>query len=344
MMHLSDFDYELPEALVAQQPLPQRTASRLMVLDRKAGQVEHGRFTELPSTLREGDLLIRNETRVIPARLLGEKETGGQVELLLVQQTATDGLEWQCMSKCSKPLRLGGHVRFPGGVVGEVVRLLEDGQRVVRFHCPGDFMDFLEECGHIPLPPYIRREDQLQDRERYQTVFAAHPGAIAAPTAGLHFTGETFASLVDRGVEVHGVTLHVGPGTFLPVRTDNLRDHRMHDEAYEVPEQTAVAINAAKAEGRRVIALGTTVTRTLEAAADEQGQLLAGAGSTDLFIRPGFNFKIVDALVTNFHLPKSTLLVLVAAFAGRDFVLRAYREAVAQKYRFFSYGDCMLIL
>lgn len=247
------------------------------------------------------------------------------------------------MTRSSRPLKAGNLLDFPAGICGEVVEVFDDGQRLVRFSAHGPFLEALEQVGHMPLPPYIRRDDQPFDKERYQTVFANNPGAVAAPTAGLHFTEETFTALADRNVEVCGITLHVGPGTFLPVRTDNLNEHRMHSEAYDIPLEAAERINTAREEGRRVVALGTTVTRTLEHAVDGDGLLHAGQGETDLFIKPGHQFRMVDALLTNFHLPKSTLLVLVSAFANRDFVIKAYREAVDQGYRFFSYGDCMLI-
>lgn len=342
-MQLSDFDFSLPPQLIAQHPLGERSASRLLTLDRASGRIGHESFSRLPQLLREGDLLVRNETRVLPARLLGRKASGGQLELLLVRQTDPERNDWLCLARSSKPLRVGSRLEFPAGLSGEVVDTADDGQRLVRFTCTDPFFEVLEQAGHIPLPPYIRREDHDHDRERYQTVFASNPGAVAAPTAGLHFTAETFAALAARGVEVCGLTLHVGPGTFLPVRTENLQEHRMHAEVYEIPAATAAGVNAARAAGRRVIALGTTVTRTLEHAVDANGLLRAGQGETALFIRPGFKFRMVDALITNFHLPKSTLLVLVSALAGREFILRAYGEAVARGYRFFSYGDCMLI-
>jgi len=342
-MLLSDFDFSLPQALIAQQPLNERSASRLLSLNRSTRQLDHQMFSHLPQLLREGDLLVRNETRVLPARLLGRKVSGGQVELLLVRQVDVLQNIWRCMSRSSKPLRVGNRLDFPEEICGEVLEAENDGQRLVRFTCPGEFREALERAGHMPLPPYIRREDALYDKERYQTIFASNPGAVAAPTAGLHFTTETFAALATRNIDVCGVTLHVGPGTFLPVRTEHLDEHRMHSEVFYIPEATAELVNAARANGRRIVALGTTVTRTLEYAVDEHGLLQAGPGETDLFIKPGFSFRMVDVLITNFHLPKSTLLVLVAAFAGRDFVLEAYREAVANGYRFFSYGDCMLI-
>jgi S-adenosylmethionine:tRNA ribosyltransferase-isomerase len=342
-MLLKDYDFHLPQDLIAQQPLTERSSSRLLSLDRVSGKVSHQQFVTLPKLLREGDLLVRNETRVLPARLLGRKPSGGQVEVLLVRQLDALRNDWRCMTRSSKPVRLGVVLDFPAGISGEIIGVEEDGQRLVRFTCSGDFFEMLEFAGHMPLPPYIRREDHDLDKTRYQTVFANKPGAVAAPTAGLHFTEETFAALDEHNIEVCDITLHVGPGTFLPVRSENLAEHRMHSEVYEVPESTASAVNAARASGRRIVALGTTVTRTLEHAVDDQGLLRAGQGETDLFITPGFGFRMVDALITNFHLPKSTLLVLVSAFAGRTFILEAYREAVEHGYRFFSYGDCMLI-
>ncbi len=342
-MLLSDFDFLLPQELIAQQPLDQRTASRLLLLNRSKRNVVHAQFSRLPQLLREGDLLVRNETRVLPARLLGRKESGGQLELLLVRQVDPLQNVWRCMTRSSKPVRVGSILEFPEEMRGEVLQAEDDGRRLVRFTCPGDFYTVLENVGHMPLPPYIRREDHARDKDRYQTVFARNPGAVAAPTAGLHFSAETFTALAERNIDVCGITLHVGPGTFLPVRSEQLDEHRMHAEVYEIPQTTAACINTARASGRRIVALGTTVTRTLEYAVDQDGQLQAGHGETDLFIMPGFRFRMVDALITNFHLPKSTLLVLVSAFAGRDIVLDAYREAVDHGYRFFSYGDCMLI-
>jgi S-adenosylmethionine:tRNA ribosyltransferase-isomerase len=336
-MHLSEYDFELPQHLIAQNPLGDRSASRLLSLDRLSKRIGHRCFADLPELLRDGDLLVRNETRVIPARLLGKKESGGQVELLLVKQCDPVQNIWRCMTRSSKPVRVGARIDFSAGVYGEVVEAVEDGHRLVRFAPSENFFETLERVGHMP------REDHEQDKDRYQTVFANKPGAIAAPTAGLHFTEETFTALAKRNIDICSITLHVGPGTFLPVRTEKLDDHRMHSEAYEVTEDAAQQINKARAEGRRIIALGTTVTRTLEHAVDDKGLLQAGQGETALFIRPGFQFRLIDALITNFHLPKSTLLVLVSAFAGKDFILKAYQEAVEQEYRFFSYGDCMLI-
>lgn len=343
-MRLSSFDFELPPELIAQTPLAERAASRLMVVRRVTGAVEHHRFADLPGLLSAGDLLVRNETRVIPARLRGRKASGGRIELLLVERLPGEGETWRCMARSAKPARPGGRLFFAGGVEGEVVADLGDGWRTVRFTCGGGLLEQLESVGEMPLPPYIQRPPAAEDRERYQTVYAREPGAVAAPTAGLHFTEETFADLQARGIAVHGLTLHVGPGTFQPVRVDSLDDHRMHGERFSIPAATAAAVNAARAQGRRVVAVGTTSTRALESAADEDGSLRALSGETYLFIRPGYRFRVTDALVTNFHLPKSTLLVLVSAFAGRELILEAYRQAVAERYRFFSYGDCMLIV
>jgi S-adenosylmethionine:tRNA ribosyltransferase-isomerase len=281
---------------------------------------------------------------VIPARLRGRKASGGQVELLLVERLAGDGETWRCLARSAKPARPGCRLFFAEGIEAEVLADLGDGWRTVRFDVSGNLLTSLESVGEMPLPPYIQRPPAAADRERYQTVYARDPGAVAAPTAGLHFSAESFTLLEARGVEIRGLTLHVGPGTFQPVRVDRLDEHRMHGERFVVPVETAGAVTRARAEGRRVIALGTTSTRALESAADERGVLHAGEAETDLFIRPGYRFKVTDAMITNFHLPKSTLLVLVSAFAGRELILEAYRQAVEQRYRFFSYGDCMLIV
>jgi S-adenosylmethionine:tRNA ribosyltransferase-isomerase len=355
---LSDYDFALPEAQIAQAPLAARDASRLMVVNRSSGAWTHRHFAELPGLLREGDLLVVNDARVIPARLLGTKVgTGGRVELLVVRPAAAtltsqalggapEALEWICLGQASKGLKPGARVSFPGGLETEVLEPLGGGEYRVRFHAaPGTSLArLLDEAGRLPLPPYITRPPDDADAERYQTVYARASGAVAAPTAGLHFTDATFAALAARGIHRVEVTLDVGPGTFLPVREDNLDKHHMHPERYLVPEATAQAVNAAKAEGRRVVAVGTTVVRTLESAWEPAtGRLRAGPGETSIFIRPGFTFRAVDVLVTNFHLPRSTLVVLVSALLGRERTLAAYREAVAAGYRFFSYGDAMLV-
>lgn len=343
-MHLADFDFELPEELIAQQPSERREGSRLMIVDRAQGRTEAAGFSEILHCFRSGDVLVLNDTRVIPARLLGHKESGGRVELLLVHRLAGDAEDWLCMTRSSKPLRPGTRLFFGEDLTATVLAEDEEGKRQIRFKAQQDFLQVLEQVGHMPLPPYITRADQHMDRERYQTVFARVPGAVAAPTAGLHFTPHILQELRDRGVAICPLTLHVGPGTFQPVRVEDVRQHRMHGEHYCIPQTTADLVNQAKQEGRRVVALGTTSTRVLEFALDAHGRLKAGQGISDLFIYPGFNFRIVDALITNFHLPRSTLLMLVSAFAGRDLILAAYRQAVAEKFRFFSYGDCMIIL
>jgi len=332
---LREFDYDLPEELIAQEPLAQRDSSRLMVLHRD-GDLEHRRFHDLPEYLEDGDCLVLNDTRVLPARLLGTREgTGGRVELLLVE--ATGASEWLVLAKPARGLKPGTGVVFPGGLRAKVLRTGAAGERVVSFSGVPDLMEALKDLGKVPLPPYIRRE--IQDPERYQTVYGCHEGSCAAPTAGLHFTPELLERVRQAGCHVARVTLHVGPGTFQPVRTERVKDHVMHFERYWVPGETARAVNEAK----RVVAVGTTSTRTLEASA-QGGRVAAGEGRTDLFIYPGYHFRVVGALVTNFHLPRSTLLMLVAAFAGTGRVMEAYREAVRLRYRFFSFGDAMLIL
>jgi S-adenosylmethionine:tRNA ribosyltransferase-isomerase len=358
-MRLEDFDFELPEELIAQEPLPERDASRLLALDRDSGAFAHRHFRDLPLLLRRGDLLVLNDTRVIPARLIGRKlPTGGRAELLLVRPSAAfqsgaalgsraDAVEWICLGQASKGLGTGTRLAFEGGLEAEVTDAVGGGELRVRFRATegasDTLADFLERVGRLPLPPYIDREPTPLDRERYQTIFARVPGSVAAPTAALHFTDAVLANLDARGVQRATVTLDVGPGTFLPVRED-VATHRMHPERYDIPEATSEAIAKARSLGGRVIAVGTTVVRTLESATDPStGRVRPGAEETTLFITPGFQFRQVDALLTNFHLPRSTLLMLVSAFAGRSNALAAYREAVAQRYRFFSYGDAMFI-
>ncbi len=345
-MQLTDFDFLLPDELIAQVPAAQRDGSRLLCLDRQSATVEARQFADILEYFQPGDVLVVNDTRVIPARLLGHKQTGGKVEIFLVRQCSdsVQGGEWLCLTKSSKPLRSGTVVNFSPDFSAEVLEEMDVPYRRVRFHCSGDFMQKVEEVGHLPLPPYIKREDRQADRSRYQTVFAREKGAVAAPTAGLHFSENILQQLAVAGVEILSLTLHVGLGTFLPVRVDDIRQHKMHAELFSIPEETAAAVNLARKEGRRVFALGTTSARALETAATQDGVLLAGSGDSEIFIYPGYHFKIVDALITNFHLPKSTLLMLVSAFAGREFILSAYRQAVAARFRFFSYGDCMLII
>ncbi|WP_321392068.1 tRNA preQ1(34) S-adenosylmethionine ribosyltransferase-isomerase QueA [uncultured Desulfuromusa sp.] len=345
-MQLTDFDFLLPDELIAQVPAAQRDASRLLCLDRKSATVESKQFVDILNYFQPGDVLVVNDTKVIPARLLGQKQTGGKVEIFLVRKVpgATTTNEWLCLTKSSKSLRVGTTVDFSPEFSAEVLGEMEAPYRLVRFHCPGDFMQMVEKVGHLPLPPYIKRDDSQEDRSRYQTVFACEEGAVAAPTAGLHFTTEILQQLIAAGVEIVNLTLHVGLGTFLPVRVDDICQHKMHAELYSIPDATAQAVNSAHKDGRRVFALGTTSARALETAATDVGALQSGAGESEIFIYPGYQFKIVDALITNFHLPKSTLLMLVSAFAGREFILSAYRQAVIERFRFFSYGDCMLIL
>ena len=332
-MDVADFEYELPEELIAQAPLPERDASRLLVLPRRSGHLQHRAIRDLPGLLRAGDLLVVNDARVIPARLHGRKEgSGGKVELLLIEPLA--GGDWLALGQASQPLRQGARVEVLGSSI-EIVEVRGGGELVVRVPLRGEpLWQFLDEAGELPLPPYIRHAPGPTDRERYQTMFARERGAVAAPTAGLHFTPALIDALRARGIGIDPITLHVGPGTFLPVRTERVEDHRMHRERYFVPDETARALDRAK----RVIAVGTTALRTLEASGGRPGP-----GATDLFVKPGYEFRSVDGLLTNFHLPRSTLLMLVAAFAGLDRIKAAYREAIAARYRFFSYGDAMLI-
>jgi S-adenosylmethionine:tRNA ribosyltransferase-isomerase len=342
-MRIADYDYELPEELIAQEPIEPRDASRLLVVPRE-GPFAHRAIADLPDQLVAGDLLVLNDTRVIPARLLGKKESGGKVELLLCEPLAGGlGRRWRAMGQASKPIRAGARLQFDG--LGATVEAAEgEGFYVVALDREGAELEAaLERAGRLPLPPYIQRPPEERDRERYQTILARSPGSAAAPTAGLHFTPALLERLAANGIERATVTLHVGPGTFLPVRAERLDDHRMHGERYEVPEATAEAIARARSRGSRVVAVGTTSARTLESAWLAGGRVAAGEGRTELFIRPGHTCGVVDVLLTNFHLPRSTLLVLACALGGRDRILGAYREAVARRYRFFSYGDAMLI-
>lgn len=338
-MQAKDFDYALPQDRIAQHPVEPRDHARLMVLHRDSGKLEHRRFYEVVEYLREKDVLVVNETRVFPARLVGKRPSGGKVELLLVRLVGEG--TWEAMARPGRRVRPGERVLFgEGKLVGEVVEMREDGRRVVKFS--GD-PEALRRLGRVPLPPYIRRPPTPEDRERYQTVYARVEGSVAAPTAGLHFTEELLEKLRKKGVEVAPIVLHVGPGTFRPVRGE-ISEHRMEAEYYEVPPRTAHVVNRARERGGRVVAVGTTSVRTLETVVDEGGRVRPGRGWTELFIHPPYRFRAVDVLITNFHLPRSTLLMLVAAFAGRKRVLEAYREAVRLGYRFYSYGDAMLIL
>ena len=339
-MKTSDFSYDLPEELIAQDPLSDRSSSRLLVLDKTTGEMKDDVFRNIGSYLVPGDLLVRNVTRVIPARLFGVKEeTGARIEVLLL--TRKSGSDWDVLVKPSRKVKEGTVLSFGGRMTGTILEKGEEGGHVIRFAYDGIFEEILDELGEMPLPPYIHHK--LEDRERYQTVYARENGSAAAPTAGLHFTEELLASLRDAGVEIADVTLHVGLGTFRPVKTEDVESHHMHSEFRIVSKETADLVNRARAEGRRVIAVGTTSLRTLESSAGEDGSLRAGSGWTDIFIYPGYRFRVTDALITNFHLPESTLLMLVSALAGRERILAAYEHAVREKYRFFSFGDAMLI-
>lgn len=340
-MDVKDFDYDLPEELIAQDPLEDRSSSRLMVLDKKTGEVHHKHFTDILEYLHPGDCLVINNTKVIPARLFGTKEgTQAKIEVLLLKRKEND--IWETLVKPGKKAKPGTRIIFGDGLLtGEVIDVVEEGNRLIQFHYEGIFEEILDQLGQMPLPPYITH--QLKDKNRYQTVYAKYDGSAAAPTAGLHFTEELLQKVKDMGVEIAEVTLHVGLGTFRPVKVENVLDHHMHSEFYMVSQEAADKINAAKDRGNRVIAVGTTSTRTLEAASDEKGRLRETSRWTDIFIYPGYQFKVIDALITNFHLPQSTLVMLVSALAGREQVLNAYQIAVQEKYRFFSFGDAMLI-
>ncbi len=341
-MELKDFDYELPEELIAQDPLPDRSSSRLMVIDRASGSITNRHFRDIKDYLRPGDCLVLNDTRVIPARLIGVKEdTGAVVELLLLKRL-DDGC-WETLAKPGKKLKVRARVSFGEGLLhAEIVDILEEGNRKVRFSFEGIFEEILDRLGEMPLPPYIH--NKLQDRERYQTVYAKNSGSAAAPTAGLHFTEELLKEIDDMGVRKAFVTLHVGLGTFRPVKTENILEHHMHTEYCEISGETADIINGTREAGGRVICVGTTSVRTLESMAGDDGRVRAGSRDTDIFIYPGYKFKCVDSLITNFHLPQSTLLMLVSAFYDREKVLEAYRQAVEERYRFFSFGDAMMLI
>lgn len=341
-MKTSDFYYDLPPELIAQDPLEDRSASRLMVLHRRSGRWEHRHFTDLVDYLRPGDCLVRNNTKVIPARLFGVKEdTGAAIELLLLKRREKD--VWETLVKPGRKARTGARIQFGGGLLqGEITDVLEDGNRLIRFRYEGIFEEILDRLGQMPLPPYITHK--LKDKNRYQTIYAKYEGSAAAPTAGLHFTEELFQKLQEKGVLVANVTLHVGLGTFRPVKVENVAEHHMHSECYQVEPEEAKKINDARAAGGRIVCVGTTSCRTIESAADEKGILHAGQGDTEIFIYPGYRFKMMDVLITNFHLPESTLLMLVSALAGKEQVMAAYEEAVKERYRFFSFGDSMIIL
>jgi len=351
LFSLTDYSYELPEGQIAQKPADQRDQSRLLRLDRGTGNFSHHKFQDIYDFLRPSDLLVINNTKVIPARLRGKKDTGGKVELLISDYGEDSGLpvrerEMTCLIKTSKNPKPGSMLFFEEGLSAEIITY-RDGISSVKFSCPGDFEETLYRIGEVPLPPYIKRDRDddapCDDRAAYQTVYASQKGAVAAPTAGLHFSESLLEKIRSKGVKAVAITLHVGYGTFLPVRVSDIREHRIHAEWYSVSETAADAINRTKAEGGRVVAVGTTSVRTLEYASDSVGKIRSGSGKCDLFIYPGYSFKITDAMITNFHLPESTLLMLVSAFAGRENLLKAYKEAVSEGYRFYSYGDAMFI-
>ena len=341
MLKKEDFFFNLPEDQIAQDPLEDRSSSRLLVLDKNTGETAHHVFREIPDFLKAGDCLVINDTKVIPARLIGEKEsTGGKVEVLLLKRKEND--IWETLVKPGKKMKPGARVSFGGGLLkGEVIDVVDEGNRLIHFEYQGIFEEILDQLGQMPLPPYITH--QLEDKNRYQTVYAKHSGSAAAPTAGLHFTPELLEKIKAMGVEIAHVTLHVGLGTFRPVKVDNILEHHMHSEFYRIEASEAEKINRAKDVGHRVICVGTTSCRTIESAADETGHLKECSGWTEIFIYPGYKFKVLDCLITNFHLPESTLIMLVSALAGREHVLAAYEEAVEKGYRFFSFGDAMFI-
>lgn len=340
-MKKEDFYFELPEELIAQDPLEDRSSSRLLVLDKNTGAVEHHVFRDVLDYLEEGDCLVINDTKVIPARLFGSRiGTEAKIEVLLLKRMEND--TWETLVRPGKKAKIGTRISFGDGrLVGEVVDIVEEGNRLIRFEYQGIFEEILDQLGQMPLPPYITH--QLEDKNRYQTVYAKHSGSAAAPTAGLHFTPELLQKIEDKGVKIARVTLHVGLGTFRPVKVDNILEHHMHSEFYQIDEDAAEKINSTKDNGKRVVCVGTTSCRTIESAADESGRLKACSGWTDIFIYPGYQFKILDNLITNFHLPESTLVMLVSALAGREHVLSAYQQAIEERYRFFSFGDAMLI-
>ena len=340
-MKTSDFYYDLPEELIAQDPLENRSDSRLMVLDKKTGAVSHHIFRDIVEYLQPGDCLVINDTKVIPARLIGSKEgTGAKIEVLLLKRKTGD--VWETLVKPGRKAKPGTRIQFGDGLlVGEVVDIVDEGNRLIRFEFDGIFEEILDQLGQMPLPPYITH--QLKDKDRYNTVYATHSGSAAAPTAGLHFTPELLRTIEEKGIDIARVTLHVGLGTFRPVKVDDVENHHMHSEFYMIDEVAAEKINRAKENGKRVICVGTTSCRTIESAADENGRLKPCSGWTEIFIYPGYRFKILDCLITNFHLPESTLIMLVSALAGQKHVLAAYEEAVKERYRFFSFGDAMFI-
>ncbi|WFR55224.1 tRNA preQ1(34) S-adenosylmethionine ribosyltransferase-isomerase QueA [Anaerocolumna sp. AGMB13025] len=340
-MTKQDFNFYLPEELIAQDPLKDRSSSRLLVLDKETGEMQHRIFKDIVEYLKPGDCLVINNTKVIPARLIGEREgTGAKVEILLLKRQEND--IWEALVKPGKKARVGSKICFGGGLLTcEIIEIVAEGNRLVKFYYSGIFEEILDQLGQMPLPPYITH--QLEDKNRYQTVYAKYEGSAAAPTAGLHFTKELLEQIDKKGITIANVTLHVGLGTFRPVKEDNILDHHMHSEFYQIEPEEAEKINQIKKNGGRIICVGTTSCRTVESAADDNGFVRAGSGDTEIFIYPGYRFKVLDALITNFHLPESTLIMLVSALAGREHVLKAYEEAVKERYRFFSFGDAMFI-
>ncbi|MCE7786818.1 tRNA preQ1(34) S-adenosylmethionine ribosyltransferase-isomerase QueA [Staphylococcus xylosus] len=341
-MDIEAFDYHLPESLIAQTPLKNRDESRLLILGRQSGDIEHQHFKDVIDYLESGDTLVLNDTRVMPARLFGLKEeTGAKVEMLMLTQI--EGNDWEVLLKPAKRIKVGNRLTFgEGKIVAECIKELDQGGRIMRLHYDGILQERLDELGEMPLPPYIK--ERLDDQDRYQTVYAKASGSAAAPTAGLHFTDELLANIRDKGVNIAFITLHVGLGTFRPVSVDNIDDHEMHSEYYQMDRQTADLLNETKERGNRIISVGTTSTRTLETIMQSNDKFVSQSGWTDIFIFPGFTFKAIDGLITNFHLPKSTLVMLVSAFSSRDYILNAYNQAVSSEYRFFSFGDAMLII
>jgi len=340
-MKTSDFYFELPEELIAQTPTIQRDKSRLMVLNKETGEIQHKKFYEIIDYFEQGDCLVLNDTRVIPARIFGKKTTGAVVEFLLLKRI--DKNKWQTLVKPGKRAKIGSEFQFGNGELkGKIIDVAEEGTRIIEFEYEGVFEEILDKLGNMPLPPYITK--QLKDKERYQTVYSRHSGSAAAPTAGLHFTRDLLERIEAKGVNIVYITLHVGLGTFRPVKVENIKEHEMHSEFYMVSKEAADTINRAKENGGRIFSVGTTATRTLESVVDKDGKVMAGNGWTDIFIYPGYKFKAIDNLITNFHLPESTLIMLVSALAGRENILKAYKIAIEEKYRFFSFGDAMLII
>ena len=342
-LNVHSYNYDLPEELIAQDPLSDRTASRLLVMDKKTGGISHRFFRDITEFFKPGDCLVINDTKVIPARLMGtKKDTGGAVEILLLKRLKDKKDEWEALAGPGKKARPGDVIVFGNGELEcEILEIVEDGNRMIKFSYEGIFEEILDKLGSMPLPPYIK--NQLKEKDRYQTVYAKNEGSAAAPTAGLHFTGELLKKIEEKGVSIARITLHVGLGTFRPVKVENIKEHKMHSEHFVITPEAADMINKTKDSGGRIISVGTTSTRTLESAADDSGHIKPVTSDTSIFIYPGYGFKVVDALITNFHLPESTLIMLVSAFAGREKVLNAYREAVKEKYRFFSFGDAMFI-